>query len=133
MPWLVLVVDDNASIRTAVRKLFEAEPDFEVIGEAKHGAESVERAVLLKPHLITLDFSMPVMDGLTAAPILLRRAPGVSIILLTLYAGDQMEMSARSAGIHTVLAKHHAPTHLITTARDLFKNRPMPDGKSAAA
>lgn len=127
------MVDDNALIRDAVKQLFENQADFEVAGEAKHGAEAIDRAVALRPHLVILDFAMPVMNGLVAAPILLERLPEVLIIMLTLFAGGQMEVSARKAGIHALVSKNNAATHLIPTARALFSERPTPSGKSAAA
>jgi DNA-binding NarL/FixJ family response regulator len=133
MPWLVLIVDDNALVRNAVRRLFEDESDFEVSGEAEHGAEAIEKAVLLKPHLIVLDFAMPVMNGLTAASILRERLPKVLIIMLTLFSSDVMKTSARNAGIHAFVAKHQADTHLIPTAHDLFKKGPTPNDKIVAA
>ena len=63
----VLLVDDSATVREAVRPLFDFHPDFEVCGEAEHGREAVEKAPSLRPDLIILDLSMPVMNGLEAA------------------------------------------------------------------
>ena len=63
MPWLVLLVDDNALFRRAVKQLFTDESDFEIVGEAEHGAEAIDRAITLHPHLIILDFAMPTMNG----------------------------------------------------------------------
>jgi YesN/AraC family two-component response regulator len=54
---LVLLVDDNQQVRQGLRMLFESEPDFDVIGEAEHGHDAIEKAEVLKPHLIILDFS----------------------------------------------------------------------------
>jgi chemotaxis response regulator CheB len=65
----VLLVDDSATVREAVRPLFDSHPDFEVCGEAEHGREAVEKAPSLRPDLIILDLSMPVMNGLEAAPL----------------------------------------------------------------
>jgi len=101
----VLVVDDSLLIRNGVKRLFEGEPDFEIAGEAEHGIEAIEKAIALRPHLIVMDFSMPIMNGLVAAPILLERLPGVPIIMLTMYSGDEMAASARKVGIHAVVPK----------------------------
>jgi hypothetical protein len=59
----VLLVDDNATVCRAVRPLFDSHARFEVVGEAEHGLEAVEKAPILKPDLIVLDLSMPVMNG----------------------------------------------------------------------
>jgi DNA-binding NarL/FixJ family response regulator len=61
MAKFVLLVDDNPLMRQALRFLFETEPDFEVTGEAKHGQEAIEKTKTLRPHLIILDYSMPVI------------------------------------------------------------------------
>jgi chemotaxis response regulator CheB len=63
-------VDDNAVVRTAVRRLFNSHSDFEVCEEAENGREAIEKAERLKPDLIVLDLSMPVMTGLDAALVL---------------------------------------------------------------
>jgi two-component system, NarL family, nitrate/nitrite response regulator NarL len=63
-------VDDSATIRKAVRPQFDSHPNFEVVGEAEHGCEAVEKAPNLRPDLIVLDLSMPVMNALDAAPLL---------------------------------------------------------------
>lgn len=64
----VLLVDDSAEIRRAVRPLFDSHPTFQVVGEAEHGCEAIEKAASLRPDLIILDLSMPVMNGLEADP-----------------------------------------------------------------
>jgi chemotaxis response regulator CheB len=79
----VLLVDDNGTMRYAVRRLFNSHPKFEVCGEAEHGREAVEKAPNLLPDLIMLDHSMPVMNGLEAAPLLLKLLPEVWLILFS--------------------------------------------------
>ena len=116
----VLLVDDNAAIRRSIRVLFESDSGFEVAGEAVHGAEAIEKAIELNPHLIVLDFSMPIMNGIEAAPILLKHCPNVCLIMLTLFTGEDVEISAREAGIHAFVPKHKAATHLIPAAQALF-------------
>jgi two-component system nitrate/nitrite response regulator NarL len=77
----VLLVDDNATIREAVRPLFDSHPYFVVCGEAEHGRDALEKAPTLRPDLIVIDLSMPVMNGLEAAPLLIKILPNVWIIL----------------------------------------------------
>jgi DNA-binding NarL/FixJ family response regulator len=126
MTKLVLLVDDNQLMRRALRTLFESEPDFEVAGEAEHGEGAIDKAVALRPHLIILDYSMPGMDGLEAAPILLIKLPTVILILLTDSASDEIEAPAREAGIHAVVPKHQTSTHLMPTVHALFSGQPSP-------
>lgn len=115
----VLLVDDSALIRRTVRPLFDSHPNFEVVGEAEHGREAVEKAPVLLPDLIILDLSMPVLNGFQAAPLLIRILPKVWIILFTSHDLPEVERLSRAAGIHAVVLKHKAATHLIAQAEAL--------------
>lgn len=115
----VLLVDDNADVRTAVRRLFNSHAVFEVCGEAEHGREAVEKAPSLRPDLIILDLSMPVMNGLEAAPLLSKILPNVWLILFTAHDGNEMQQQSRAAGIHAVVPKSKATTHLVAQAEAL--------------
>jgi two-component system nitrate/nitrite response regulator NarL len=116
----VLLVDDSAAIRKAVRPLFDAHPKFEVVGEAEHGCEAIEKAASLRPDLVVLDLSMPVMNGLEAAPLLIKLLPRVWLILFTSHNLPEVEKLSRVAGIHAVVPKHKAATHLIPQAEALI-------------
>src|SRR6266403_1291737 len=94
----VLLVDDDATIRKAVRPLFDSHPKFVVCGEAEHGREAIEKAPCLRPDLIVIDMSMPVMNGLDAAPLRIKILPHVWLILLTTHDFPELCQLARSAG-----------------------------------
>ena len=116
----VLVADDNAVVRSFVRQLFESQPDFEISGEAENGRDAVEKAKSIKPDLIILDLSMPVMTGLDAAPLLRKLLPDTPIILFTQQAGSEVERLARAAGINAVVSKNQAASKLILQAQALL-------------
>jgi DNA-binding NarL/FixJ family response regulator len=116
----VLLVDDNAIMRNAVRPLFDSHPKFVVCGEAEHGREAIEKAPSLRPDLIVLDISMPEMNGLEAAPLLIKILPNVWLILFTTHDFPELYQLARSAGVHAVVQKSRAVTHLIAQAEALF-------------
>ena len=90
----VLIVDDNFAVRSMVRQVFELEPEFEVSGEAENGIEALQKAATLKPDLIILDLSMPLMTGLDAAPQLMEILPAARIILFTVEEGNEVERLA---------------------------------------
>ncbi len=115
----VLVVDDSPAIRKAVLPLFASHPNFEVVGEAGHGQEAIEKAPRLRPDLIILDLSMPVMNGLEAAPLLLRILPSAWLILFTAHDLPEVQRLSRAAGIHAVVQKVNAATHLVAQAEAL--------------
>jgi len=116
-------VDDSAAIRDAVRPLFDSHPSFEVVGEAVHGREAIEKAPSLRPDLIILDLSMPVMNGIEAAPLLIQIIPNVWLILFTLHDSPDLQRLSREAGIHAVVPKTKASTHLIPQAEALIGRR----------
>jgi DNA-binding NarL/FixJ family response regulator len=116
----VLLVDDNATIRKAVRPLFDSHPRFVVCGEAEHGREAIEKASSLRPDLIVLDLVMPEMNGLEAAPQLIKILPQVWLILFTSHDWPELYQAARSAGIHAVVLKDTASARLIAQAEALI-------------
>ena len=83
----ILVADDNAVIRKALGRMFEAQQDYDLCAEAENGQEAIALAKKHRPDLIILDLEMPVMNGIDAAREIKQALPGVPIILFTQY-GD---------------------------------------------
>ncbi len=100
---LVMIVDDHAVIRRMLREVFEAE-GLQVF-DAANGAEGVQKAQKVKPGLIILDLSMPVMNGLDAARELKVLMPHVPLLMFTNNAGGIVNKEARSAGISAIISK----------------------------
>ena len=117
----VLIVDDDAIVRSLVRRLFQSYPEFEVLGEAVDGQDAIEQAERLNPDLIILDLVMPVMNGLQAAPELRKILPDAALILFTHHNGHPVELLAKDAGIHAVVPKSQASSRLIAQAQTLLR------------
>ena len=66
----VLIVDDSAFMRSAIRRILEADKAITIVGEARNGQEGVDQTKALKPDVVTLDVEMPVLDGLGALKII---------------------------------------------------------------
>jgi two-component system, chemotaxis family, chemotaxis protein CheY len=115
----VLVVDDNAEIRKMLASAFLSD-GFKTCGEAKNGKEAVEVAKQIKPDVITLDLSMPVMNGITAASELRKVFPATPIILFTLYGDSVSKAAASEAGVSRVLQKTVPLSQLIDDAHELM-------------
>jgi DNA-binding NarL/FixJ family response regulator len=115
----VLIVDDNAVVRSPLRRLLESHPEFEVSGEAENGRDAIDKAGLLKPDLIILDLAMPIMNGLEAATILRKMLPDVRLILFTAHDGNQVQRLAKAAGINAVVPKGKSSSELIALAKAL--------------
>ena len=105
MPKTVLLVDDSALIRHALCELFTSEADFDVCGEAENGREGIEKAQELRPDVIVMDLSMPVMNGIEAARVLRTLMPTVPLIIFSDYSDVFSENEARSAGVSALISK----------------------------
>jgi two-component system chemotaxis response regulator CheB len=80
----ILVVDDSVFMRKIISDLISEHPDFQVVGTAKNGKEAVEQVKLLKPHAITLDIEMPVLNGLDALQQIMAEQPTPTVMLSSL-------------------------------------------------
>ena len=100
----VLVVDDHPSFRRCAQRLL-AEEGFEVVGEAEDGATAVALADELAPDFVLLDIQLPDVDGFEVAARLLKREPGLAIVLLS--SRDRAEYGARieASGARGFVAK----------------------------
>lgn len=105
MPYTILLVDDNATIRRSLRSWIEQEADWQVCGEAENGKVAVEKVKELHPDIVILDFQMPVMNGLEAARRIARFAPATAMVMYTMYSGGQLLKDARAVGITDVVSK----------------------------
>lgn len=115
-----MIVDDHAVIRRMIRAVFEAE-DLDV-SDAVDGADGVRKAQEIKPNLIILDLSMPVMNGLEAARALKLLMPLVPLLMFTNNAGEILKNDALAAGIFAVVCKSDSDSakQLVAHARALL-------------
>ena len=120
----VLIVDDSALVRGAVRRLFETDGIFEVCGEAENGREAVEKTSELRPELIVMDLAMPLLNGLDATRAIERLKPGVPVILFSGFSNVMEEQEARSVGISALVSKSD-PLRLIDVAHRLRTSSPI--------
>ena len=114
-----LVVDDNKVVRKIISAAFLG-GGFETCGEAENGQEAIEVAKRIHPDVITLDLSMPVMNGLEAASKLRQIFPKTPIILFTLYADSLSARDAAKAGVDLVVLKTTPLSILLEKAFELM-------------
>jgi CheY-like chemotaxis protein len=115
----VLVVDDNPTIRRMLSAAFLSD-GFKTCVEAENGQEGIDAAKRVRPDVIILDLSMPVMNGLEAAPELRHILPKTPIILFSLYADSVSKWDASQAGVSVVLLKTSPLPTLIDKAHELM-------------
>jgi len=101
----ILIVDDSAPLRGLLRHLLEDHREWEVCGEATNGFEAIEKYRILRPDLLIMDVSMPVMNGVDASLEILRLSPKVPILLCTSYLTGPLIEFAHQAGIRGTVSK----------------------------
>jgi YesN/AraC family two-component response regulator len=114
----ILVVDDNTTIRRLLCHLFDADENYEICAVASNGEEAISLAIENPPHLIILDLSMPIMDGLASARELKRRLPDVPIILFTQYADLGRHLLRSDLPVDRIVSKSES-IHLMQHVRSL--------------
>ncbi len=109
MPVRVLVVDDSNFFQHRLKEIINEHPDLKVVGIASNGREAVDKAAELKPDIITMDFEMPVMDGVTAIKHIMaqRKVPILMFSSLT-YEGAKVTLDALEAGALDFIPKDFA-------------------------
>ncbi len=111
----VLVADDQAMVRTGFRLILDAEPEFEVVGEAADGREAVRHARELRPDVTLMDIRMPGVDGIEATRLL--AGPDVPdplrVVVVTTYDVDENVYAALRAGACGFLLKDAGPRLLV--------------------
>ena len=116
----VLIADDDALARAALRTIFDAHDDLEVVAEAHDGVEAVEQAGRLHPDVVLLDIRMPNLDGLEAArKILSSSSNRARVIMLTTFDLDEYVYDALKAGASGFLRKDAPPERLLTFVRSV--------------
>ncbi|MBI3961200.1 MAG: response regulator transcription factor [Deinococcus sp.] len=101
----LLLADDHRMFRQGLRQILETEGDMEVIAEAGNGQEAVAKAHELHPDVVLMDINMPGLDGVKAAQLISRNAPGTAVIILTMYRQDDYIFEAIKAGARGYLLK----------------------------
>ncbi len=103
----VLVVDDSGFFRRRVSEILSSDPTIQVVGTATNGKEAIEQALALKPDVITMDYEMPMMDGITAVRHIMQRCPTPVLMFSSLtHEGARVTLDALDAGAVDFLPKN---------------------------
>ncbi len=113
----VLLVDDQAVVRRALRVRFHLEPDLEVVGEASTGSEALTLGQTLSPDVVLMDIQMPGMDGIEATAALRRVVPQSAVVILSISDDAQTRGRAQAAGAVAFVEKSGATESLLSAIR----------------
>ena len=109
----LLLGDDHMLVRHGLRKILEERPDWEIVGEANDGRAAVQQAIALKPDIVILDIGMPSLNGIDATRQIVRKVPGVRVLMLSMHCDEAYVTRALAAGAVGYLLKDSAGEDLI--------------------
>ncbi len=118
----LLIVDDHEIFRRGLRALLEPSSEWEICGEAVDGMDAVEQCRSLKPDIVVLDVSMPRLNGLEAARLIIKEKPEPLIVIITQHDSPQIRSAALEAGARAFVTKSAVGSELVTALRSLIKN-----------
>jgi DNA-binding NarL/FixJ family response regulator len=103
-----LIVDDSELVRRSLRTVLQANPEWEICGEAADGVSAVEMFKELLPNIVILDFQMPGINGIETARRMAEIAPAIPVVLFTQHASADLARHAHEVGIRSVVSKTNA-------------------------
>lgn len=124
----IMIVDDAAVMRIMLKQLFEKN-GFEVVAEVSNGADAVERYEILRPDLVTMDITMPDMDGITAVKEIIRIDPGARIVMCSAMGQVDKVKAAVLAGAKSFLVKPLKPERVLQTINQVLGIAQAPAAK----
>jgi two-component system response regulator NreC len=108
----ILLADDHTIVREGIRSLLEARADIEVVGEAATGREAVEKVGELRPDVVLMDISMPLLSGLEATRQIKSRFPECKVLVLTMHENKESVRQILKAGAQGYIVKKSAASQL---------------------
>lgn len=119
----IILADDHAIVRDGLRFILEAQPDFQVIGDAANGREAVRQASQNCPDVVILDIAMPELNGIEAAQQIREICPATKVIILSIYATSEHIFRALQAGARGYLLKESAGVEVADAVRAVQAGR----------
>lgn len=115
----VVLGDDHTLVRQGIRKILEERGDWEVVAEAGDGRDAVKKVIEHEPDVAILDIGMPLLNGIEATRQIVKRAPTVRVLILSMHSDEAYITQALQAGAKGYLLKDSADTDLIRGVTDV--------------
>ncbi|WP_129709532.1 response regulator [Priestia megaterium] len=116
----ILIADDHHVVRKGLVFFLQTQPDLEIVGEASNGEEALKLATFLEPHIVLMDLSMPILDGIEATKELKKQAPHIQVMILTSFSDQDHVIPALEAGASGYQLKESDPDELVAAIRKLM-------------
>jgi DNA-binding NarL/FixJ family response regulator len=117
----ILLADDNGVVRKEFKKILELEDDLQVVGEAKNGHQAVAMVKKLRPSLVLMDVTMPLLNGLQATCQILKAFPLTKVLMLSAHSDEAYIVEAVKSGAKGYLIKPTAAVDVCTAIREVHK------------
>ena len=121
----ILIADDHPVVREGLSSMLKKVPDFEVVGEAANGQETIDKALALKPDVILLDLRMPVLDGVEAMRRIKEQNQSIKYVVLTTYDNDEYIFQGIEAGATAYLLKDSPREELFKAIKTVANGESM--------
>jgi DNA-binding NarL/FixJ family response regulator len=120
----ILLADDHDVVRRGLIALLASRPDYQVVGEASNGREAVALAVKLKPNVVTMDLSMPELNGLEATRQIRKEVPETEVLVFSIYESEQFVRDLLAAGARGYVLKSDVGEQLLEAIEKVGKHKP---------
>ena len=121
----ILLADDHSVVRSGLRSLFKTGTGFAVVGEVANGEDAVKMVQRLKPDVVILDISMPVMGGIEATRIIKQKFPDVGVLILTIHASEEYIYEMIKAGANGYVLKDAEKHEIFAAVRSVAVAEPF--------
>jgi two-component system, NarL family, response regulator NreC len=121
----ILLADDHGIVRQGLRSVLSRDSTFEIVGEAADGREAVALAESLDPNVVIMDIAMPGLNGIDATAQIVKRNPGVAVLILSMHSDETYLLRALNAGAKGYLLKDSADVDLVRAVREALRGRPF--------
>lgn len=119
-PLTVVIVDDSMFMRLVLRRIFQSR-GWQVVGEAENGIDAVKLAHELQPQLVTLDITMPALNGMASLPRILAASPDTRVVMVSAIGQQDKIAEALEAGARGFIAKPFKPDQVCRTIEQLLE------------
>lgn len=125
----ILIADDHDVVRSGLRSVLEARPDWTVVGEARDGKEAIQMAHQTKPDIAIIDYGLPVINGIEVTRQIKGRHAQAEILMFTMHDDETLVAQALEAGARAYLLKTDARAHLLAAVEALAAHKPFFTGQ----
>lgn len=121
----ILIADDHAVVRSGLRAILEAHPNWEVVAEASDGKEAISKAIEAQPDVAVIDYSLPVLNGMEVTRQIRARLPKTEVLIFTMHDNQALIEELLKAGVRGYLLKSDAKANLVGAVEALAVHKPF--------